>query len=151
MLGRLWCLRNDRFRSILAANVAVSISISIFLAPIISDGRMYRRRIDIAMFILSIGTISASHNWTTEVARVGVNRRYCHAAGFLHGRLITQGVRHAAAPVRLEQGLSGWERHPNGTHVTHVRSLTDRQQTSGGDLVTQWWTATLCEVRITES
>jgi len=35
------------------------------------------------------------------------------------------------APVRLEQGLGGWEIHPNGTHVTHVRSLTDRQQASG--------------------
>jgi len=41
-------------------------------------------------------------------------------------------VRCAAAPVRLEQGLGGWERHPNGTHV---RSFTDRQQASGGDLV----------------
>jgi len=46
---------------------------------------MYRHRIDIAMFILSIGTISAGHNQTTEVARVGVNRRYCHAARFLGG------------------------------------------------------------------
>jgi len=33
-----------------------------FLAPIISDGRMYRRRIDVAIFVLSIGTISAGHN-----------------------------------------------------------------------------------------
>jgi len=33
-----------------------------FLAPIITDGRMYRCRIDIVMFILSVGTISASHN-----------------------------------------------------------------------------------------
>jgi len=40
---------------------------------------MYRRRIDIVMFILSVGTISASHNWTTEAAWVGMNRRYCRA------------------------------------------------------------------------
>jgi len=46
---------------------------------------MYRRRIDIAMFILSIGMISAGHNWTNEAARVGVNRRYCRAACFLGG------------------------------------------------------------------
>jgi len=32
------------------------------LAPIISGGRMYHRRIDVAMFVLSIGTISAGHN-----------------------------------------------------------------------------------------
>ena len=64
VLGRLWLFkkRSIRFRSILAANVAVSISISIFLTPIISDGRMYRRRIDVAMFVLSIGTISDGHN-----------------------------------------------------------------------------------------
>jgi len=46
---------------------------------------MYRRCIDIAMFILSVGTISAGHNRTTEAARVGVNRRYCRAACFLGG------------------------------------------------------------------
>jgi len=47
------------------------------------NSRMYR--IDIAMFILSIGTISAGHNRTTEAARVSVNRRYCRAARFLGG------------------------------------------------------------------
>jgi len=46
---------------------------------------MYRRRIYIAMYILSVGTISASHNRTTEAAQVGVNRRYCRAARFLGG------------------------------------------------------------------
>ena len=106
-----------------------------FLAPIISDGRMYRRRIDVAIFVLSIGTISAGHD--------GQWRRRSEWTDVIVVQLASWVVNYsgrAAAPVRLEQGLGGWERHPNGTHV---RSLTDRQQASGGDLVTQWWAVVL--------
>ena len=55
VLGRLWLWRNDPFWR-------QTSRFRFFLASIISDGRMYRRRIDVAMFVLSIGTISASHN-----------------------------------------------------------------------------------------
>ena len=97
---------------------------------------------------------NVGHNPTAEAVRLGfvvhVLQSQCMSCSLLARWLITRGM----WPLRRclcdwsEEELSWWERHHNGTHV---RSLTDRQQVSGADLVTQWWPGMLCEVHITDS
>ena len=109
VLGRLWLFKKQSI-----SIDFVAISISIFFAPIISDGRMYRRRDVCSLYRHDLrghnGQLRQRGSAWTDVIVVQLASWVVNYSG------------RAAATERLEQGLGGWERHPTDTHV---RSLTD--------------------------